>query len=143
MSCKAKAVAFPVAPLNEGAYAEAVGVFHFIVDDLLGFCYVITPTPHTTVDLKAVLLSQLNSLQTENTTLRWQAPGGQQQLQGPFSRHPPRGGRAISMYETGYSPKQYPHRVEMGRHEDGVILQPFPSNVSRGRPPSGARHGGR
>lgn len=41
----------------------------------------------------------------------------------------------MSMYETGCSPKQYPHRVEMGRHEDGVILQPFPSNVSRGRPP--------
>lgn len=52
----------------------------------------------------------------------------------------------MSMYETGYSPKQYPHRAETGRHEDGVILQPFPSNVSRGRPPppptsSGTRSG--
>lgn len=41
----------------------------------------------------------------------------------------------MSMYETGYSPKHYPHRAETGRHEDGVILQPFPSNVSRGSPP--------
>uniref|UniRef100_H2U8J7 G protein-coupled receptor kinase interacting ArfGAP 2b n=1 Tax=Takifugu rubripes TaxID=31033 RepID=H2U8J7_TAKRU len=77
-------------------------------------------------------VQELNSLQTENTTLRWQAPGGPPQLQAPFSRHPPRGGRAISMYETGYSPKQYPHRVETGRHEDGVILQPFPTNIGRG-----------
>lgn len=44
----------------------------------------------------------------------------------------------MSMYETGYSPKQYPHRVETGRHEDGVILQPFPTNVSTERPPSAA-----
>lgn len=109
------------------------------VDVWLGFCYV-TPPPMT-VDLNAVLLSQLNSLQTENTTLRWQAPSGPPQLQAPFSRHPPRGGRAISMYETGYSPKQYPHRAETGRHEDGVILQPFPTNVSTGRPAAGATSG--
>uniref|UniRef100_A0A674NJJ6 G protein-coupled receptor kinase interacting ArfGAP 2b n=1 Tax=Takifugu rubripes TaxID=31033 RepID=A0A674NJJ6_TAKRU len=82
---------------------------------------------HLSEELR-LMQSKLNSLQTENTTLRWQAPGGPPQLQAPFSRHPPRGGRAISMYETGYSPKQYPHRVETGRHEDGVILQPFPTN---------------
>uniref|UniRef100_A0A674N1L7 G protein-coupled receptor kinase interacting ArfGAP 2b n=1 Tax=Takifugu rubripes TaxID=31033 RepID=A0A674N1L7_TAKRU len=95
---------------------------------------------HLSEELR-LMQSKLNSLQTENTTLRWQAPGGPPQLQAPFSRHPPRGGRAISMYETGYSPKQYPHRVETGRHEDGVILQPFPTNVSTGRPPSGATSG--
>uniref|UniRef100_A0A8D0A9F3 G protein-coupled receptor kinase interacting ArfGAP 2b n=1 Tax=Sander lucioperca TaxID=283035 RepID=A0A8D0A9F3_SANLU len=77
---------------------------------------------------------QLNSLQTENTTLRWQAPSGPQHLQGPFGRHPPRGGRAMSMYETGSSPRQYPHRGETARHEDGVILQPFPTNVSTEAP---------
>lgn len=77
---------------------------------------------------------QLNSLQTENTTLRWQTPSGQQQLQGSFSRHPPRGGRALSMYETGSSLRQYPHRVEMARPEDGVVLQPFPANVSMETP---------
>lgn len=73
---------------------------------------------------------QLNSLQTENTTLRWQTPSGQQQLQVPFGRHPPRGGRAMSMYETGSSLRQYPHPVQTARHEDGVVLQPFPTNVS-------------
>uniref|UniRef100_A0A672ZIQ1 ARF GTPase-activating protein GIT2-like n=1 Tax=Sphaeramia orbicularis TaxID=375764 RepID=A0A672ZIQ1_9TELE len=76
--------------------------------------------------------TKLNSLQTENTTLRWQAPSGQQQLQGPFGRHPPRGGRAMSMYETGSTPRQYPNRAETARHEDGVLLQPFPTNIGRG-----------
>lgn len=40
----------------------------------------------------------------------------------------------MSMYETGSSPRQYPHRVETARHEDGVILQPFPTNVSTEAP---------
>uniref|UniRef100_A0A3Q3WSR0 Arf-GAP domain-containing protein n=1 Tax=Mola mola TaxID=94237 RepID=A0A3Q3WSR0_MOLML len=74
--------------------------------------------------------TKLNSLQTENTTLRWQTPSGQQQLQVPFGRHPPRGSRAMSMYETGSSLRQYPHPVQTARHEDGVVLQPFPTNVS-------------
>uniref|UniRef100_A0A7N6ACH6 Arf-GAP domain-containing protein n=1 Tax=Anabas testudineus TaxID=64144 RepID=A0A7N6ACH6_ANATE len=76
--------------------------------------------------------TKLNSLQTENTTLRWQTPTGQQHLQGPFGRHQPRGGRAMSMYETGSTLRQYPLRVENARHEDGVILQPFPTNIGRG-----------
>uniref|UniRef100_A0A672G4P2 ARF GTPase-activating protein GIT2-like n=1 Tax=Salarias fasciatus TaxID=181472 RepID=A0A672G4P2_SALFA len=75
----------------------------------------------------------LNSLQTENTTLRWQAPSGQQHPQGgPLGRHQPRGGRAMSMYETGSTPRQYPHRAETARHDDGVVLQPFPTNIGRG-----------
>uniref|UniRef100_A0A3B5Q2L4 G protein-coupled receptor kinase interacting ArfGAP 2b n=1 Tax=Xiphophorus maculatus TaxID=8083 RepID=A0A3B5Q2L4_XIPMA len=74
--------------------------------------------------------TKLSSLQTENTTLRWQTPGGQQHPQGPFGRHPPRGGRAMSMYETGSAPKHFSHRVDMARHDDGVVLQPFPTNVS-------------
>nr|XP_033502493.1 ARF GTPase-activating protein GIT2b isoform X4 [Epinephelus lanceolatus] len=82
---------------------------------------------HLSEELRS-MQSKLNSLQTENTTLRWQTPSGQQHLQGPFGRHPPRGGRAMSMYETGSSPRQYPNRVETARHEDGVILQPFPTN---------------
>lgn len=73
---------------------------------------------------------QLNSLQTENTSLRWQTPSGQPPLQGPPGRQAPRGGRAMSMYETGSSLRQYPHRVDAGRREDGVVLQPFPANVS-------------
>uniref|UniRef100_A0A3B4V6C8 G protein-coupled receptor kinase interacting ArfGAP 2b n=1 Tax=Seriola dumerili TaxID=41447 RepID=A0A3B4V6C8_SERDU len=82
---------------------------------------------HLSEELR-VMQSKLNSLQTENTSLRWQTPSGQQHLQGPFGRHPPRGGRAMSMYETGSTPRQYPHRAETARHEDGVILQPFPTN---------------
>uniref|UniRef100_A0A672ZGG5 ARF GTPase-activating protein GIT2-like n=1 Tax=Sphaeramia orbicularis TaxID=375764 RepID=A0A672ZGG5_9TELE len=82
---------------------------------------------HLSEELR-LMQSKLNSLQTENTTLRWQAPSGQQQLQGPFGRHPPRGGRAMSMYETGSTPRQYPNRAETARHEDGVLLQPFPTN---------------
>uniref|UniRef100_A0A669E672 G protein-coupled receptor kinase interacting ArfGAP 2b n=1 Tax=Oreochromis niloticus TaxID=8128 RepID=A0A669E672_ORENI len=74
--------------------------------------------------------TKLNSLQTENTTLRWQTPSGQQHPQGLFGRQQPRGGRARSMYETGSTPRQYPHRVDTARHDDGVILQPFPTNVS-------------
>uniref|UniRef100_A0A672GKS3 ARF GTPase-activating protein GIT2-like n=1 Tax=Salarias fasciatus TaxID=181472 RepID=A0A672GKS3_SALFA len=77
--------------------------------------------------------TKLNSLQTENTTLRWQAPSGQQHPQGgPLGRHQPRGGRAMSMYETGSTPRQYPHRAETARHDDGVVLQPFPTNIGRG-----------
>ncbi|XP_030291688.1 ARF GTPase-activating protein GIT2b isoform X6 [Sparus aurata] len=82
---------------------------------------------HLSEELR-MMQSKLNSLQTENTTLRWQTPGGQQHLQGPLGRHQPRGGRAMSMYETGSSPRQYPHRVESARQEDGVVLQPFPTN---------------
>ncbi|XP_050928860.1 ARF GTPase-activating protein GIT2b isoform X3 [Lates calcarifer] len=82
---------------------------------------------HLSEELR-MMQSKLNSLQSENSTLRWQTPSGQQHLQGPFGRHPPRGGRAMSMYETGSTPRQYPHRAETARHEDGVILQPFPTN---------------
>ncbi|XP_068562277.1 ARF GTPase-activating protein GIT2b isoform X4 [Cebidichthys violaceus] len=82
---------------------------------------------HLSEELRS-MQGKLSSLQTENTTLRWQPPSGQQPLQGPFGRHPPRGGRAMSMYETGSSPRQYPHRVEAARHDDGVVLQPFPTN---------------
>nr|XP_043868319.1 ARF GTPase-activating protein GIT2b isoform X3 [Solea senegalensis] len=86
---------------------------------------------HLSEELRS-MQSKLNSLQTENTTLRWQTPSGQQHLQGPCGRHPPRGGRALSMYETGSTPRQISHRVESARHEDGVILQPFPTNIGRG-----------
>ncbi|XP_034047913.1 ARF GTPase-activating protein GIT2b isoform X6 [Thalassophryne amazonica] len=82
---------------------------------------------HLSEELR-LMQSKLNSLQTENTTLRWQTPSGPQQLQRPFGQHPPRGGRPMSMYETGSSLRQYPHRAETVRQEDGVILQPFPAN---------------
>ncbi|XP_077943952.1 ARF GTPase-activating protein GIT2b isoform X3 [Gasterosteus aculeatus] len=84
---------------------------------------------HLSDELRS-MQSKLNSLQSENTTLRWQPPGGQQPLQGPSGRQPPpRGGRAMSMYETGSSPRPYPNRVEAAsRRDDGVVLQPIPIN---------------
>uniref|UniRef100_A0A8D2ZK54 Arf-GAP domain-containing protein n=1 Tax=Scophthalmus maximus TaxID=52904 RepID=A0A8D2ZK54_SCOMX len=82
---------------------------------------------HLSEELR-LMQSKLSSLQTENTTLRWQTPSGQQNVQGPLGRHPPRGGRAMSMYETGSSPRPYSHRAETARHEEGVVLQPFPTN---------------
>uniref|UniRef100_A0AAQ4QT83 GIT ArfGAP 2 n=1 Tax=Gasterosteus aculeatus aculeatus TaxID=481459 RepID=A0AAQ4QT83_GASAC len=88
---------------------------------------------HLSDELRS-MQSKLNSLQSENTTLRWQPPGGQQPLQGPSGRQPPpRGGRAMSMYETGSSPRPYPNRVEAAsRRDDGVVLQPIPINIGRG-----------
>lgn len=83
------------------------------------------------LNYKTLCCPQLSSLQTENTTLKTQTPGGQQHHpRGPFGRHQARGGRAMSMYETGTAPKHYPHRVETARPDDGVVLQPFPTNVS-------------
>uniref|UniRef100_A0A8C7ZZS7 G protein-coupled receptor kinase interacting ArfGAP 2b n=1 Tax=Oryzias sinensis TaxID=183150 RepID=A0A8C7ZZS7_9TELE len=86
---------------------------------------------HLSEELR-VMQNKLSSLQTENTSLRWQGPGGQQQPHGPMGRHSARGGRAMSMYETGSSPRQYSHRLEPPRLDEGVILQPFPSNIGRG-----------
>ncbi|XP_028317928.1 ARF GTPase-activating protein GIT2b isoform X3 [Gouania willdenowi] len=86
---------------------------------------------HLSDELRS-MQSKLNSLQTENTTLRWQTPSGQPHPQGSFSRHTPRGGRAMSMYETGSTAKQYTHRTEAVSQEDGVVLQPFPTNIGRG-----------
>uniref|UniRef100_A0A671XR76 G protein-coupled receptor kinase interacting ArfGAP 2b n=1 Tax=Sparus aurata TaxID=8175 RepID=A0A671XR76_SPAAU len=82
---------------------------------------------HLSEELR-MMQSKLNSLQTENTTLRWQTPGGQQHLQGPLGRHQPRGGRAMSMYETGSSPRQYPHRVESARHFLFICSSPVPAS---------------
>ncbi|XP_047227929.1 ARF GTPase-activating protein GIT2b isoform X2 [Girardinichthys multiradiatus] len=86
---------------------------------------------HLSEELR-MMQSKLSSLQTENTTLRWQTPSGQQHPQGPFGRHPARGGRAMSMYETGSAPRHYSHKVETARNNDGVVLQPFPTNIGRG-----------
>uniref|UniRef100_A0A8C7ZZW0 G protein-coupled receptor kinase interacting ArfGAP 2b n=1 Tax=Oryzias sinensis TaxID=183150 RepID=A0A8C7ZZW0_9TELE len=61
------------------------------------------------------LSEELRVMQNKVSFLRWQGPG-----------------RAMSMYETGSSPRQYSHRLEPPRLDEGVILQPFPSNVSTG-----------
>lgn len=87
---------------------------------------------HLSEELR-LMQTKLNSLQTENSSLRWQGPAPQPHPQGPQGRHrPPRGGRAMSMYETGSAPRQYPPRTDAARHEDGVVLQPFPTNIGRG-----------
>ncbi|KAM6987177.1 ARF GTPase-activating protein GIT2b isoform 2-T2 [Aplochiton taeniatus] len=72
---------------------------------------------------------KLNSLQTENTTLRWQTPGSAQHPQEPHGRPPVRGsGRPMSMYETGSGARQYGHRAELPRRQEGLTLQPLPTN---------------
>uniref|UniRef100_A0A668A530 G protein-coupled receptor kinase interacting ArfGAP 2b n=1 Tax=Myripristis murdjan TaxID=586833 RepID=A0A668A530_9TELE len=95
---------------------------------------------HLSEELR-MMQSKLNSLQTENTTLRWQTPSGPQHIQDASARHPARGGRPMSMYETGSSLRQYPHRGEASCQEDGLIgrgplgtaassLPTFPSSLS-------------
>jgi hypothetical protein len=80
------------------------------------------------------LCAQLSSLQTENSSLRWQSPGGAQQPPEPPGRPPARGGRPMSMYETGSGSRPYPsHRGEALRH-GGLVLQPLPPNVSTTTP---------
>ncbi|KAF7666298.1 hypothetical protein LDENG_00114070 [Lucifuga dentata] len=86
---------------------------------------------HLSEELR-LMQGKLNSLQNENTTLRWQTPSGPQHHHGPFGQHPGRGGRPMSMYETGSTLRQYPQRGETARCEDGVILQPFPTSIGRG-----------
>jgi len=78
------------------------------------------------------LRPQLSSLQTENSSLRWPGPGfgSHQHRQEPPPPPPARGGRPMSMYETGSASRPYPaHRGEALRH-GGLVLQPLPPNVS-------------
>ncbi|KAJ3605840.1 hypothetical protein NHX12_027884 [Muraenolepis orangiensis] len=90
---------------------------------------------HLSEELR-MMQGKLSSLQTENTSLRWQPPGGgQPPPEGPGGRLPPpglqRGGRPTSMYETGSGSRPYPpHRGEALRH-GGLVLQPLPPNIGR------------
>uniref|UniRef100_A0AAY4BKB9 Arf-GAP domain-containing protein n=1 Tax=Denticeps clupeoides TaxID=299321 RepID=A0AAY4BKB9_9TELE len=72
---------------------------------------------HLSEELR-LMQTKLNSLQNENSTLRWRAPGTQQDLSGRLA---PRGGRAMSMYETGSGLKQYHPRGETPRPENRLI----------------------
>uniref|UniRef100_A0AAY4BJE7 Arf-GAP domain-containing protein n=1 Tax=Denticeps clupeoides TaxID=299321 RepID=A0AAY4BJE7_9TELE len=82
---------------------------------------------HLSEELR-LMQTKLNSLQNENSTLRWRAPGTQQDLSGRLA---PRGGRAMSMYETGSGLKQYHPRGETPRPENSSFtLQALPPNVS-------------
>uniref|UniRef100_W5LJ07 G protein-coupled receptor kinase interacting ArfGAP 2b n=1 Tax=Astyanax mexicanus TaxID=7994 RepID=W5LJ07_ASTMX len=76
--------------------------------------------------------AKLNSLQNENSSLKWQGGNSLAHPQEPQRRVPPRGGRAMSMYETGSGLKHYHPRGD-GSHPDpgGLTLQPLPPNGSR------------
>uniref|UniRef100_A0A673XX24 G protein-coupled receptor kinase interacting ArfGAP 2b n=1 Tax=Salmo trutta TaxID=8032 RepID=A0A673XX24_SALTR len=77
-----------------------------------------------------MMQSKLNSLQTENSSLQWQAPRGSQHPPDPSGHPPVHGGRPMSMYETGSGMRQYPHRGDPPRRDDGLTIQPLPTNVS-------------
>lgn len=83
--------------------------------------------------LRLVSSFQLNSLQNENSTLKWQTPNSLARSQDLPQRAPPRGCRAMSMYETGSGPRQYHPRGETVHPDTTLTLQPLPSNVSTNR----------
>ncbi|KAL6472352.1 hypothetical protein MHYP_G00185400 [Metynnis hypsauchen] len=86
---------------------------------------------HLSEELR-IMQSKLNSLQNENTSLKWQGTNSLAHPQDPQRRLPPRGGRAMSMYETGSGLKHYHPRSD-STHPDpgGLTLQPLPPNGSR------------
>ncbi|XP_051973589.1 ARF GTPase-activating protein GIT2b isoform X1 [Xyrauchen texanus] len=79
-----------------------------------------------------LMQGKLNSLQNENSTLKWQTPNSLARPQDLPHRAPPRGCRAMSMYETGSSLRQYHPRGETAHPETTLILQPLPSNIGKG-----------
>ncbi|XP_072514533.1 ARF GTPase-activating protein GIT2b isoform X2 [Salminus brasiliensis] len=86
---------------------------------------------HLSEELR-IMQSKLNSLQNENSSLKWQGANSLGHPQDPQRRVAPRGGRAMSMYETGSGLKHYHPRGD-GSHPDpgGLTLQPLPPNGSR------------
>ncbi|XP_060764510.1 ARF GTPase-activating protein GIT2b isoform X2 [Neoarius graeffei] len=76
--------------------------------------------------------SKLNSLQNENSNLKWQGANSLVHPQEPQRRAPPRGGRAMSMYETGSGMKHYHAKADGAHPEPGSLtLQPLPPGGSR------------
>ncbi|XP_058267937.1 ARF GTPase-activating protein GIT2b isoform X2 [Hemibagrus wyckioides] len=75
--------------------------------------------------------SKLNSLQNENSNLKWQGANSLAHPQEPQRRAPPRGGRAMSMYETGSGMKHYHARADGAHPEPGSLtLQSLPPGRS-------------
>uniref|UniRef100_A0A673MCC2 G protein-coupled receptor kinase interacting ArfGAP 2b n=1 Tax=Sinocyclocheilus rhinocerous TaxID=307959 RepID=A0A673MCC2_9TELE len=70
--------------------------------------------------------TKLNSLQNENSTLK--TPNSLARPQDLPHRAPPRGCRAMSMYETGSGLRQYHPRGETVCRDTTLTLQPLPSN---------------
>uniref|UniRef100_A0A8C1YL53 G protein-coupled receptor kinase interacting ArfGAP 2b n=1 Tax=Cyprinus carpio TaxID=7962 RepID=A0A8C1YL53_CYPCA len=75
-----------------------------------------------------LMQSKLNSLQNENSTLKWQTPNSLARPQDLPHRAAPRGCRAMSMYETGSGLRQYHPRGETVCPDTTLTLQPLPSN---------------
>uniref|UniRef100_A0A672P5M3 ARF GTPase-activating protein GIT2-like n=1 Tax=Sinocyclocheilus grahami TaxID=75366 RepID=A0A672P5M3_SINGR len=74
--------------------------------------------------------TKLNSLQNENSTLK--PPNSLARPQDLPHRAPPRGCRAMSMYETGSGLRQYHPRGEPICCDTTLTLQPLPSNIGKG-----------
>uniref|UniRef100_A0A673MCC8 G protein-coupled receptor kinase interacting ArfGAP 2b n=1 Tax=Sinocyclocheilus rhinocerous TaxID=307959 RepID=A0A673MCC8_9TELE len=77
-----------------------------------------------------LMQSKLNSLQNENSTLK--TPNSLARPQDLPHRAPPRGCRAMSMYETGSGLRQYHPRGETVCRDTTLTLQPLPSNTGKG-----------
>ncbi|XP_051539089.1 ARF GTPase-activating protein GIT2-like isoform X17 [Myxocyprinus asiaticus] len=86
---------------------------------------------HLSEELR-LMQSKLNSLQNENSSLKWQTPNSLGRPQDLPHRAPPRGCRAMSMYETGSSLRQYHPRGETVHPDTNLTLQPLPSNIGKG-----------
>uniref|UniRef100_A0A673LE13 ARF GTPase-activating protein GIT2-like n=1 Tax=Sinocyclocheilus rhinocerous TaxID=307959 RepID=A0A673LE13_9TELE len=78
--------------------------------------------------------TKLNSLQNENSTLKWHTPNSLARPQDLPHRAAPRGCRAMSMYETGSGLRQYLPRGETVCPDTTLTLQPLPSNIGKGPP---------
>uniref|UniRef100_A0A8C2FAT9 G protein-coupled receptor kinase interacting ArfGAP 2b n=1 Tax=Cyprinus carpio TaxID=7962 RepID=A0A8C2FAT9_CYPCA len=78
--------------------------------------------------------TKLNSLQNENSTLKWHTPNSLERPQDLPHRAPPRGCRAMSMYETGSGLRPYLPRGETVCPDTTLTLQPLPSNIGKGPP---------
>ncbi|XP_062870911.1 ARF GTPase-activating protein GIT2b isoform X2 [Trichomycterus rosablanca] len=86
---------------------------------------------HLSEELR-VMQGKLNSLQNENSSLKWQGTNHVSHPQEPQRRAPSRGGRAMSMYETGSGLKHYNVRADGAHPEPGSLtLQPLPPSGSR------------
>uniref|UniRef100_A0A673L6U0 ARF GTPase-activating protein GIT2-like n=1 Tax=Sinocyclocheilus rhinocerous TaxID=307959 RepID=A0A673L6U0_9TELE len=84
---------------------------------------------HLSEELR-LMQSKLNSLQNENSTLKWHTPNSLARPQDLPHRAAPRGCRAMSMYETGSGLRQYLPRGETVCPDTTLTLQPLPSNVT-------------
>uniref|UniRef100_A0A8C1WNT6 G protein-coupled receptor kinase interacting ArfGAP 2b n=1 Tax=Cyprinus carpio TaxID=7962 RepID=A0A8C1WNT6_CYPCA len=88
---------------------------------------------HLSEELR-LMQSKLNSLQNENSTLKWHTPNSLERPQDLPHRAPPRGCRAMSMYETGSGLRPYLPRGETVCPDTTLTLQPLPSNIGKGPP---------